>query len=247
MVTEKEYIIDFCIERGLYNAAGRLQLVEKETYNPERADELRFVHQCVFPGFLNAVTYRQNGIDTVMQCIRKWPGLVRAACPNRKTALMYACEVAGGLEVVDVLIEAGADVNATSASGKTALWYAIIYGDIYARHSYHQVVERLLGYGADPDAVDDLGLTPLMVEARRYCMCAPQSLLALVAKNISTLLEGGAGNLEAALQYAEGGNRRVLRPCSPLRCALQMPVVDDVGEMGKKPRCWWQLWRFVGL
>ncbi len=81
------------------------------------------------------------------------------------------------IETLDVLIAAGADVNAritdidsrtariaristmTARNGQTALYGAVKFG-------WTRVVEYLLAHGAKADVVDALGKTPLNARAR---------------------------------------------------------------------------------
>lgn len=55
-------------------------------------------------------------------------------------------------EVARILLDRGADVNATDAAGRTALMYAVIRGDA-------DVVEVLLAAGADPNVRSKSGRT----------------------------------------------------------------------------------------
>lgn len=81
------------------------------------------------------------------------------------TAVMEACNDTnpGCLEVLQMLIHAGADLNARSALyGNTALHWCIVRGDMEA-------MKLLLQGGADNSIKDDHGLTPLdMLKSRSF-------------------------------------------------------------------------------
>jgi ankyrin repeat protein len=76
---------------------------------------------------------------------------------NRRTPLHWAA-VSGALEVVELLVEAGADPNFQDASGRSPLHWA-------ARLNRTDVVRALLEAGADPKMVDLDFMTPLMCAA----------------------------------------------------------------------------------
>ena len=71
------------------------------------------------------------------------------------TPLMYAA-VAGSMDAMKLLLEAGADVNAKNAFDATALMWAA--GDIGK-------VRLLLAKGADVNARSKIGRTPLVIAA----------------------------------------------------------------------------------
>jgi ankyrin repeat protein len=74
------------------------------------------------------------------------------------TALWFAAQGPWpkGVDVVRVLIDAGADVNKPCEHGRTALHMAAAWG-------HADVVQLLMENGANPKLVDDEGLTPPMV------------------------------------------------------------------------------------
>lgn len=72
---------------------------------------------------------------------------------HNRTALLNAAHC-GAKETVNMLIGAGADINAQSIGGFTALMFAII-----KEHKYIAMV--LLKHGADPNISNDYGDTAL--------------------------------------------------------------------------------------
>lgn len=83
---------------------------------------------------------------------------VNAAAGDGTTALHWASD-RDDLEVVDLLVRAGANVNAANDLGATPLWTASLNGNA-------AVVRRLLEAGANPNIPLLRGETPLMVAAR---------------------------------------------------------------------------------
>ena len=107
-----------------------------------------------------------------------------------ETPLMIAAEM-GNLQCMDILIEAGADVNSKAQGGHTALNVAVwrnnvesvnklvcagadvnsvnLYGRTAlfhaARHGYHKCVKSLIDGGADVNIVDHTGETTLIATA----------------------------------------------------------------------------------
>ena len=88
--------------------------------------------------------------------------------PGGDTVLMKAADK-GNNRFVDLLIEAGADVNDVNSSGSTALMLA-------AAMNHHECVKSLTKAGADVNKVDDSGNTAL-IEAASSCSITPVRLL----------------------------------------------------------------------
>ena len=65
---------------------------------------------------------------------------------SRRTALMWSVNVPNALELVDLLLKAGVDVNSRDADGRTALHYAL---DLFSFSKAKKLLEVLLEAGAD--------------------------------------------------------------------------------------------------
>lgn len=116
------------------------------------------------------------------------------------TPLMEACLV-GYLTAVEWLVERGADVDARNSEhgGVTPLWYSLNPRD-YARPAdkpYAQLVATLVQHGADPEGVDDLGMTPLIAAASQGLSDAVAQLL-----RYKVDIDHATKNDETALTYA---------------------------------------------
>ncbi len=78
------------------------------------------------------------------------------------TPLMLAAGL-GRLELVEAILDGGADVDATDARGFTALFHACYNAD--EDRGYPEVVRALLAAGADREAAIGYGVRPLMYAA----------------------------------------------------------------------------------
>jgi ankyrin repeat protein len=95
--------------------------------------------------------------------------LARSADPNvvdatGKAAMTYAA-ARGFLDVVRRLLDAGVDPGFRYGNALTALMWAAGHEDGVGAPAAQGVVDLLLGRGAQIDAVDDRGRTPLMMAA----------------------------------------------------------------------------------
>jgi len=95
---------------------------------------------------------------------------VNATEGDGTTALHWAC-YRDDLEGADLLIRAGARVNAANDLGVTPLWAA-------AQNGSEAMVRRLLTAGANPNAALLAGETPLMVAARAGNQAVVEQLIA---------------------------------------------------------------------
>ena len=106
------------------------------------------------------------------------------------TALAWAVHL-DDLETAELLIHAGANVNARNDYGATPLWLA-------CRNGNAVMVEKLLSAGANPNAALPLGETPLMAAADTGSVKAVKSLLANGADPNAAENQGG----QTALMWA---------------------------------------------
>ena len=110
----------------------------------------------------------------------------------QETALMIAARC-GWTELVPVLLEAGAQLDAVDSNGDTALHYA-------AQFEQHACVQLLLDAGANPNLLDKWGQSPISMAVSQYQWKTARLLinhpgidLNLCAKNRGTVLHAAAG------------------------------------------------------
>lgn len=102
-------------------------------------------------------------IKTLEAMIRAGVDLNRPGKPRRKYSSLAPCYYAAEkdcLKAVELLAQAGADLDARTPDGQTALWIA-------ANRGHLKVVKVLLDYGANPALADKHGATPMSEAAAR--------------------------------------------------------------------------------
>lgn len=105
---------------------------------------------------------------------------------------VYRASVVGRDEVLAILLEAGADVNAVTDRGTHPLHAA-------AQNGYDKIMDRLLAAGATVDAANDAGQTPLFYAVR---FGHPEMAEKLIARGASTQKVDKGGR--TALHFSAG-------------------------------------------
>jgi ankyrin repeat protein len=111
--------------------------------------------------------------------------------------------IVGVIPRIERLIQSGADINAQAPHGETALDYAIRFGRDSA-------ALRLLGLGADPDATDDSGVSPLL---RAAGQCNASHV-------VEALLKAGAD-----VNHRDGCGRTALMNAAQFNCTRSAAVL----------------------
>lgn len=145
------------------------------------------------PSLLEAA---RNSDKTTLRALLK-PGLKPAAVDAKQgdgaTALHWA-SYHDDLESADLLLRAGANVNAANDLGATPLWNA-------CQNASAAMVRRLLDAGANPNAALLSGETVLMTAARTGSAAVVEQLLAKGAKVNTNALRGQTPLMWAVAQH----------------------------------------------
>lgn len=141
---------------------ARIRFIPVAARRSEPPPPRRHVLDCGSSGVVQAV--RQNDFQRLERILEQGVDPNTRSARNNVTLLMCAV---GGLDVhsnaVWALLEAGADVNATTARGESALLWAARTGDRGITTAGRlNAVEQLLSRGADVNAADEEGETPLL-------------------------------------------------------------------------------------
>ena len=101
----------------------------------------------------------KRNIEGVRALLKTEPEMAHSRDEKQRTPLQLAAR-GGCLEIVEMLIAHGADVNTTDEKFQTPLQMASYYG-------FKEVVETLLAKGAKVDAANRWQITPLHLAASR--------------------------------------------------------------------------------
>jgi ankyrin repeat protein len=168
-----------------------------------------------------------NDLARVQTIVEKDPSLVRSRDASGNTPL-HAAAIAGSVPIVEWLLTKGADIDAANTETMTPLFEAIRNGkDDVARvliekgaktdgalhraawNNRTAVMEILIAKGADIEARDSQGYTPLTIITRSN---GPfEALQLLVKKGANISLRDSLGNtpLDNAITYGSADNRAI--------------------------------------
>lgn len=111
---------------------------------------------------------------------------------NGCTPLMYAAGQ-NNLQMIQALLDHGADINVQDFRGRTALWVVSNAKVCHIRFDdqYKETARFLLERGADPDIVDHEGKTPLHLAS----LADPKATRVLLEHHANVNLKDNSGNL----------------------------------------------------
>lgn len=160
-------------------------------------------------------TALRDGDGTTVRALARSNSGINAPNTSGDTPLMYAA-IYSNAEIVKLLIEQGADVNAKTPTGTTALMLAV--GDL-------EKVRLLLKKGADVNARSVTGRTPLLIAASRTGAGEVVKLL---------LAHGADANAKDELQGiplipAGGGGSTALIEAAKIRDGKALEYLIDAG------------------
>jgi hypothetical protein len=173
---------------------------------------------------------RRGDLFAVKHYLRKFPASIGARDGFRYTPLHWAA-VQGHWDVLEALIERGADVNAVGGDGGTPLHLA-------SHHDRPDMIRLLLDEGADLTTQNRWGRTPLHVAARRNCDLVAALLLSRDADPNATTKEGWTplhvaqmaghpGVRDLLLAHGADPQRRDEMGKRPAEYAFQRPAASE--------------------
>jgi len=153
----ERFIVANLKDAGWNRATGRLAPIQVP-YLPivvdVRLDHFRVIDPTV-SDLMQAAS--QNDSGRVRQLLKDG-AQVNARDQSERTALMYACaNRSSSRDLLEILLMAGADVNAVDRSGASALHAAVHDGASLT------CIQALIAHGANPELADKSGNTPLIL------------------------------------------------------------------------------------
>lgn len=136
---------------------------------------------------------------------------------EESSLLLHDAVMFGQAHIVQMLLDAGAEVDAADSDGTTALMAAAQYGQ-------SEIVTILINAGADIDAVDNTGGTPLMYAATYDEPKVIEILLAAGAQ-VNVMDEEGKTPF---LNAVESGHPQIMRRL--LKAGADIDVTDSDGK-----------------
>jgi len=140
--------------------------------------------------------------DSVAEALDQEPRLLYQKDASGYTALHHAA-VGGHLDVIEVLLDKGAKLDAIGSRGETALYLAASKGN-------YEVVKLLSEHGANVDRASSDGKTPL----HRAAMAGDSDTVTVLldaGADASLKDRSGKTALEMAQRYRQGDSERVIR------------------------------------
>lgn len=171
-----------------------------------------------------AAAFDKTAFETLESIVKQWRGGLNEVCESADITLNGRLALPESVrrstpEVVELLIDAGADVNLFDATGKTALMYA-------AERCEPRIATRLLECGADPNLSLKGGGSALYFAARGS-IASPN-----IVECIRVLIAGGA-DLNIGLQDRVGVivSTPLIGPSSKGNTAAVLALIDAGADL----------------
>jgi hypothetical protein len=126
---------------------------------------------------LHAVLGETADPDLVYWLLSRGAEVDVADAAQRWTALHHAARD-GKVRIVEILLQAGATVDAKDMFGNTPLWRCIANGDRKQKQKMFEIARLLLKAGADPRRKNNYDISPIDCETKH--LAADPDLLALL-------------------------------------------------------------------
>lgn len=167
---------------------------------------------------------RVDGTDELNEAT----ALIWVASNVTKKGARYRPPMQDKLQVAQLLIRAGANVNAQNAWGGTALQWAADAGNL-------EIAQALVKEGAKVDLADHDGLTPLMASANYEGPNFLKIVQLLIQSKASVGLTNKRG--DTALHYAAGNNFKPDNVQELLKAGAKVDAANGLGETPLMKAC----------